>query len=535
MTSPSSYSVSALSRVGWRAGAACSAWPAGLLFGWTLVLWTVCGVAAYRAPQLDSAEQFVWSISLQNGYWKHPPLPSWLMHALVAWFGPSVTLPLVATQVGVVLALGLVLRLGCATVGASRALAGVALTSLVTYYNVGADSFNHTTVLLPFLAALMLAAHAAVRRGGLQRWALVGLCAGLAMLVKYLAALHIAALLLYVVLDRTQHRRATLAGLAVASGVALLTLLPHLYWLETHDFLPLKYARSMTLSTGSVAAALLSLADFALMQGLRLLPFVAGAVWVLRPRAAEPAGTTEPAVSASDRLFLWILGGVPLLLEVGFALATRAELQSRWGSANFLLVGLMLLSGSRPAVAAAAPRRAVATAMLLQALLAVGSSLGQTALADHLHRRTRANFPGTVLAEHAQRTWAAHTSVPLRLVVSDIWLGGNLIVHSQPRRIAVLIDGHHYMSPWVRESAVEDCGALVMDDLSDDAAGRARSDPALQALFARADAVGLWTLPWADGATDREGRPRGQVRWAIVLPAPGHTCPARQGAVAAEP
>lgn len=380
------------------------------LFGWTLLLWTVCGVAAYRAPQLDSAEQFVWSISLQNSYWKHPPLPSWLMHALVAGFGPSVTLPLVATQAGVVLAL--LLRFGCATVGPSRALVGVALTSLVTYYNIGADSFNHTTVLLPFLA---------------------------------------------------------------------------------------------------------------------------GAAWVLRRRAAEPLGPAEPAVSASDRLFLWTLGAVPLLLEVGFALATRAELQSRWGSANFLLAGLMLLSGRRPAVGAATARRAIAFAMMLQALLAVGSSLGQTALADHLHRRTRANFPGSVLAEHAQRTWAAHTSAPLRLVVSDIWLGGNLIVNSQPRRIAVLIDGHHYMSPWVRESAVEDCGALVMDDLSDDAAGRARSDPALQALFARADAVGLWTLPWADGATDREGRPRGQVRWAIVLPAPGHTCPAGHGAIIAEP
>ncbi|MBS0435047.1 MAG: glycosyltransferase family 39 protein [Proteobacteria bacterium] len=535
MTSLRSPSAGTPARADRRGGTGCHWREASLLFGWTLLLWSVCGLATCRAPQLDSAEQFVWSISLQNGYWKHPPLPSWLMHALVAGFGPSVTLPLVATQAGVVIALLLVLRLGCATLGAPRALAGVALTSLVTYYNVGADSFNHTTVLLPFLAALMLASHAAVRRGGAHRWALVGLCAGLAMLVKYLAALHIAALLVYLVLDREQHRRATLVGLAVAGGVALLTLLPHLRWLETHDFLPLQYARSMTLASASVVALLLSLADFVLIQGLRLLPFLAAAAWALRRRAGEADAPAAAPVSGADRLFLWTLGTVPLLLEIGFALATRAELQSRWGSADFLLVGLMLLSLRRPTLGAAAPRRALLAAMLLQALLALGSLLGQTVLADHLHRRTRANFPGAVLAEHAQRTWAAHTSAPLRLVVSDIWLGGNLVLHNQPRRIAVLIDGRHYMSPWVRESAVEDCGALVMDDLSDDAAGRARSDPALQALFARADASGLWTLPWADGATDRTGRPRGLVRWAIVLPAPGHACPAAQGAVVSEP
>lgn len=515
-------------RAVWRAA------PAWLLFGPMLLLWTGCGMLVHRAPQLDSAEQFVWAISLENGYWKHPPLPSWLMHALVACFGPSVTLPLVATQAGVVIALALLLRLGTAMLGPSRALVGVALTSLVTYYNIGADSFNHTTVLLPFLAGLMLATHSAARRGGLHRWALVGLCAGLAMLVKYLAVMHIAALLVYLAVDRTNHRRSTIAGLAVAAAVALATLMPHLLWLQGNDFLPFKYARAMTLSSESAWALLLSLADFLLIQCLRLLPFFMGAAWVVR-RAAPEASEPPLAVATADRLFLWTVGLLPLVFEVGFAVVSRAELQSRWGSANFLLVGLMAMSLRPAGLGPRAARAAVSIAIAIQALLAIGSSLGQTVLAAHLRRPTRANFPGAALAELAQRTWAAHSAAPLRLVVSDVWLGGNLIAQSGPRKIAVLIDGRRFMSPWIRDSAVEDCGALVMDDLSDDAFGRAQADPALEALYARADDRGVWALPWTDGAGDAPGQPRGLVRWAIVLPRPGHVCPTGPGALATGP
>ena len=27
----------------------------------------------YQSPDIDSAEQFVWAFSMENGYWKHPP------------------------------------------------------------------------------------------------------------------------------------------------------------------------------------------------------------------------------------------------------------------------------------------------------------------------------------------------------------------------------------------------------------------------------------------------------------------------------
>ena len=65
------------------------------------LLWSLAFSLVYKAPALDGAEQFVWAFSLENGYWKHPPLPSWILHGLMEVFGPSVALSFVTTQLGV--------------------------------------------------------------------------------------------------------------------------------------------------------------------------------------------------------------------------------------------------------------------------------------------------------------------------------------------------------------------------------------------------------------------------------------------------
>ncbi|MGI4935897.1 MAG: glycosyltransferase family 39 protein, partial [Janthinobacterium lividum] len=113
-----------------------------------VVLWGIATAYAYKAPELDSAEQFIWSFALEGGYWKHPPVPSWIMHFLVAVFGPSVPLPYIATQVAIVTAMALTWRLACEFMTPQRALIAMLLTSLVTYHNIGGDNYNHNTVLL---------------------------------------------------------------------------------------------------------------------------------------------------------------------------------------------------------------------------------------------------------------------------------------------------------------------------------------------------------------------------------------------------
>ena len=140
--------------------------------------------------------------------------------------------------------------------------------------------------------------------------------------------------------------------------------------------------------------------------------------------------------------------------------------------------------------------------------------------------RTRANFPGAALALKAHETWTTHVDVPLRLVVSDIWLGGNIVANS-PGRVAVLIDGRMFKSPWVDEAAVANCGALVLDDQTDGPDGPPANGPALDALMARATVTGTWNLPWAVSQQQATQAATGVVRWGIIEPRNPGACSIR--------
>ncbi|MFL6691360.1 MAG: glycosyltransferase family 39 protein, partial [Ramlibacter sp.] len=184
------------------------------------VAWAA-GMASYhRAPPLDSAEQLVWSYAMEGGYWKHPPLPSWIMHGLVQLVGPSLGVSFFAAQLSVAIALALLWRLGCEFTSPKLSLLGAAITALVGYHGWCADTYNHNSALLPFQAAVTLCFYLAVRRGEWRLWALTGVFAGLAMLVKYVALLPLAGLLLYVLLDRDARTRRTCMGMLFAAAVA---------------------------------------------------------------------------------------------------------------------------------------------------------------------------------------------------------------------------------------------------------------------------------------------------------------------------
>ena len=492
----------------------------GLCVGQVLC-WGLAFGLTYKSPEIDSAEQFVWAFSLQNGYWKHPPLPSWIMHGFIALFGPSVALPFVATQACIVIALALMWKLGCEFMSPRRSLIAMALTSLVTYHNIGGDSFNHNTALLPFQAATALLFYRATRSGTREAWALVGLFAGLAMLVKYVALVPLLGMLLYVACDRQLHRRQHLSGLLWAAAVFAVVMLPHALWLQSSHFLPFRYANSVAQALPSVPAALHSLADFLLMQGVRVLPFAVGLWFVFAPagapqRAFEPA-VARPAAARRDALFLCIVGLAPLAFPVLMGLVKQTELQSRWGTNAFLFTGWLVLALWRRPDTERSLQRTLRFVVAAHVVLCLGMTLAKTTVAEHLKVRTRANFPGAVLAREAQATWQAHTEAPLRLVVSDIWLGGNIIAHSS-QRVAVLIDGHSFKSPWVKDRAVESCGALVLDDLTVDASGHAEPNPALDALMARASFTGTWALPWANASGPGPRGATGAVRWGIIVP-----------------
>ncbi len=163
--------------------------------------------------------------------------------------------------------------------------------------------------------------------------------------------------------------------------------------------------------------------------------------------SAGAARAAAPPVLRRDRLFVWIAALSPLNVVFAVGLFGGTALAARWGTNAFLLSGhIALLVVPR----AFKPHRLVRAAcwivLPLQVLLCVGKTVG----ADRLAIPTRTNFPGAALEQLARTTWqrnAGPTAGPLRLIASDSWLGGNLILHADGQRRYLLIDGSRRNSP----------------------------------------------------------------------------------------
>lgn len=486
-------------------------WLAVLFAGLYVAAWSLGWQSLYQAPPLDSAEQLAWAYAVEGGYWKHPPLPSWLMHGLVQLAGPSAAVTFWAAQACGAVALLVLWRVGCAWMGPGRSLLAAALTALVGYHGWGSDAFNHNTALLPFQAGLIACSWLALRRGHLAWWALAGLCAGLGLLVKYAMLLQVLPLLVLAVADPALRTRRTLLGMALATAVALAVFTPHLAWLQANGWQPVAYARSASAHSASLGNWLLAMGGFVTIQLLRVVPLLAVLAWMARRVPAQER--RAPVMALVDRRFLWAMGAGPLVLVVLMGLLTGNELPARWGATTFLLAGWMAVDALRWPATRVVQALRMTLPMHLTLWLAVVVLV--PSLASAIGWQGRASFPARDFSTMARSTWAEQTGTPLRLVIADVWLGGTLAAN-HGGRLAVLIDGTWDRARWVTPQDLRACGALVIQ-----APG---SDPAIQAWMARSDAQGRWTLPWQSARARGNGPGTTAIAWGVILPTDPQAC-----------
>ncbi len=207
------------------------AWALGLLA--YVAAWTVLPALLAPSMPFDVVEGIAWGHEWQWGYYKHPPLPAWLLYP--AYVGLGKFGPYLGGQLSIVLALVYVYRLARELLGPERAGLAAALLYGVAYYTWPTLSFNHNIAQIPVWAALAWHAHAAMQRNRTRDWVWLGVWAGLGLLTKYSSAVMLACLAAYLVLG-PQRRLLRQRGPWLALVVA-----PHALWLWQHDGMPFTY------------------------------------------------------------------------------------------------------------------------------------------------------------------------------------------------------------------------------------------------------------------------------------------------------
>lgn len=455
---------------------------AGTIDRWTVVIgmllfaivWLSQLAFTSLSPPVDDLEQLTWVRSLEWGYYKHPPLPTWLLWLPIRVFGWSAWTVYVMGAATTLAAFGIYWRLLARMRGEHYAFVALLAAACITYYNGRLNYYNHNVVLLLASTACAALTWRAFATQRLRWWAALGLSVGLGALAKYQVTVTVCSVLAFAAQQRAWrdpiHRR----GLLLAGIIALIVFAPHVGWLTSHDFGPVRYALSSSLAANFAAKVRAAESMHWLIDQLlnRALPALLLLLSVARLASRPGGGVASPlqraprVEHARARALLLAWAGVPLLFMPLVGVAAGADLQLHWGT-PFLLFAVPAAMELAPRVPwfRAEPRAVLGAFLVIQALLLtlsyLTSPLGPRALRDNHWRNVDSQGVADALAVRAR----AALGGPVRVIAGPASMAGAIALRL-PERPVVLIDGRADRSPWVGPELLAACGAVELGETS---------------------------------------------------------------------
>ena len=488
-----------------------------------VALWSVLCVVSHRSPDADSIEELVWSSSFEWGYYKHPPVPTWLLYPLTLVFGKHIWLTFVAAQISSACALWFTWKLGCEFTSPRRAFIAMLMVSVTAYFSIRATTYNHNSAQLWSIVAATWMYYRALRYGRPRDWTWLGIICAMALLTKYSALIQFAAFFAFFLWRGYWRDRQARQGVLIALVPFAILIAPHVYWLFHHGFEPIAYADTSIVPTAAEHLRVGSeLLGFLSTQLGRLSPMLVAwgllYLWNRRyPNGQGPAPDTvsTPAAPYSrmlrdwDRSFLLIVGLAPTALTVVVTWILDTNLGSSWASTFFVLFGFYtywwLGSDERANL-----RRTAIIVASIQILLATGYAAGRGPLAYYTGYKTDSTYPGTTLSHKLQAIWHSHVpDEPLTLVAANTWLGGNIAVHMR-KSANVFVDADIRKSPWLKGRNLMRCGMLIAFGNGDHGPG---PTDAVRRLYDAAPYKGTLQQRWS--APDSYLL---EIHWAIIPP-----------------
>lgn len=462
-------------------------------------VWTLLPVIFHPNAPLDVVEEVAWGREWQWGYYKHPPLASWLANAAYIVSGGRLWSIFLLSQLCIAGCFWEVWKLAREFVNKTRALAAVVLLEGIIYYNFTSPEFNPNVLQLPLWAAISYFTWKAIREDRIPDWILLGVFSGLAMLTKYYSALLLVCvgIAILVCSDRTSR----FWKLLLSAAIAFCIFLPHLLWMKANNFPTLTYAVDRASAKKTLLTHLTYPLNFTAAQLLSILLMLIAFFVLYRKVQLRNIRWSE-----TKARFLLIVGLCPFALTFLIALVMNWKLRSMWGASLWNLLPLILLIAA-PKMRANEQSSIRTSAIVLVAVMALGFVLPLT-LGPYLYSKPRkALFGGETMARQITDTWRAATGRPLEVSVGDTWLAGNLAFYSKDRP-AIFTDANPRFSPWITQESIRKSGAVIVWQDSSVLPELYRSK------FPDAQIQAPVTTPWH---TKKRLEPA-TVYWAIVPP-----------------
>jgi hypothetical protein len=420
-------------------------------------LWALYGAIAKGSQDIhfDMGEMVAWSRETFWGTPKHPPFGAWLVSAWFDVFPLADWAYYLFAMVLATLALWVAWKVAGSYLDGERRVVGLALLTLVPFFNFHALKFNANTVMIPLWAATTALFLRSYETRSPVWAALAGLAAAAAMLGKYWSIVLLLGLALAALADarRAAYFHSSAPWATIAAG--LIGLSPHVAWLYANDFTPFTYA--METHPGTLIDSVRSgLAYVAGAAGYVAVPvgFAALAAW---PFGAALRDTLWP--KAAERRLVVLAFALPLALPLLLAVVAREQVISLWSIGSMTLLPVVLLSSPAVTLPKTAVRRIVGFALAFPLIALAASPL----IAVMIHREGVPNYAThySGLAQAVEKTWRETTDRPLRFLGSynNLLYG---VLFYLPAQVSPLEIVEPRVTPWIDDAEVARAGIALV-------------------------------------------------------------------------
>jgi 4-amino-4-deoxy-L-arabinose transferase-like glycosyltransferase len=117
-----------------------------------MLFWTLVPMLAHHAPPLDATEMYSWSLSFQWGFYKHPPMPAWIVSIVQMLVGKNMLSLFLCASMAISASYYCVAWLANRFLSEKEAIVAVFLYALTIYCNLWSTDFNHNQIQMPFWA-----------------------------------------------------------------------------------------------------------------------------------------------------------------------------------------------------------------------------------------------------------------------------------------------------------------------------------------------------------------------------------------------
>lgn len=410
-----------------------------------------------QALPMDTIEAVGWGMFCDFGTNKHPPLSGWIADFFynIIWFQTPYSL-YALSQVCVIIGFFFIYRLAKEFVSKEKAMYAVMILAGTIYYGYSAIEYNVNVLSLALWPMTAFYFYQALQKDHFKDWFLTGLFAGLNLFNKYTSGLLLLSMGLFMLFSKENRKKFKTIGPYVTLFVCLFVILPHLIWLQSHDFFSIGYFVGRGSKSGFENWVILRHLVYPLKFFFAQILFVLGSV-IIYASAVRQEKKVPCRADPFQKAFLFYMGVLPFLLMVLISAVFGVKLKSMWGFPCFYLLGLMMLVflpfKMKPSFK---HKIKTATYSVLFLLLLVQGLVIIFNKSDKFHLQQKE------FALSMEQLWNHNApNQPFSYVAGDVWWAYNVALFA-PSKPKPMIWADPKQNPWLSAADFKQSGALIL-------------------------------------------------------------------------